>query len=139
MMTPLRSPILRRIRIYPQLLIGALMSSVTIASMLVRFTMTDMVILPFALLAMFGGIFALMGFKAGNWMLLCPSLALLVLGCLFHYVRIRFMIENGGMEGPGGYGSPVAFLLGWIMTTIIFFVPGLVWTVWNLHAIKHNG
>ena len=74
-MTPLAYAILRRIRIYPPLLIGALMSSVVITSMVLRFTITDMVILPFALLAMFGGILALLGFKAGNWMLLCASLA----------------------------------------------------------------
>jgi len=138
-MTPLAYAILRRIRIYPALLIGALMSCVAITSMVLRFTITDMVILPFALLAMIGGGLALVGFKAGNWMLLCASLAPLALGCFFHYARIRFMIENGGMEGPGGYGSPLAFLLGWITTTIIFFLPGLVWTVWNLYAIKHNG
>jgi hypothetical protein len=115
------------------------MSSVVLTSIFHRFTITDMLIIPFALLAMIGGILALVGLKAGNWMLLGASLGPLALGCFFHYDRIRFMIENGGMEGPGGYGSPLAFLLGWITTTIIFFLPGLVWTVWNLYAIKHNG
>jgi hypothetical protein len=126
-------------RVYPQLLIGALMSSIVLTSMVHRFTITDLVILPFALLAMCGGIMALAGSKAGNWMLLCSSLGPLALGCFFHYSRIRFMIDNGSMEGPDGYGSPLAFLLGWITTTVIFFLPGLVWTAWNLYAIKHNG
>jgi hypothetical protein len=136
--TPLAYKILRRIRIYPPLFIGALMSLVVITSMVYRFTITDLVILPFALLAVFGGIAALVGFKAGNWMLLCASLVPLVFGSYFHYMRIRFIIENGGMEGPGGFGSPLAFLIGWISTTICFFLPGLVWTVWTLYAIKRN-
>jgi hypothetical protein len=65
-MQPLAYTILRRIRIYPPLLIGALMSSVVITSMVLRFTITDMVILPFALLAMFGGILALAGIQSGK-------------------------------------------------------------------------
>jgi len=36
--------------------------------------------------------------------------------------RVRFMLENGGMEPADGYGSPMAFLIGIVMEQW-FFIP----------------
>ncbi|MBI5894927.1 MAG: hypothetical protein HZB24_02575 [Desulfobacterales bacterium] len=36
--------------------------------------------------------------------------------------RLSFVIENGALEGPGGLGSPLAFLSGLFMEQL-FFIP----------------
>jgi hypothetical protein len=38
---------------------------------------------------------------------------LLALGFFLMYRRVEFIAVNHSMEGPGGYGSPLAFLVGW--------------------------
>ncbi|WLQ17070.1 hypothetical protein O5O45_14210 [Hahella aquimaris] len=38
------------------------------------------------------------------------------------YERVKFIIDNGGMERADGYGSPMAFLIG-LVTEQFFFIP----------------
>lgn len=37
------------------------------------------------------------------------------LGVIEFFFRVKFIIENGGMDRADGYGSPLAFLFGWIV------------------------
>jgi len=50
--------------------------------------------------------------------------------------RLRFVLEYGGMEGPQGYGSPLAFLIGAIFE-LLFFVPLFVLCIYGV--ILHFG
>lgn len=127
------------LRIYLQLIPGFLMSVIILGSMVTRATPTDWVVLPFALSLSLGGILAIARKPVCNWFLFFGSLGVLAAGTFFHYVRIDFILRNGGMEGPRGYGSPVAFLLGWLMTTVVLFVPGVVFSIWNgREIIRHR-
>ena len=120
-----------RFRIYAQMVPGGLMSLVILWSMFAHTTPTDFIVLPFVLSLLIGGILALNRQPIANWLLLFGSFGALAAGTVFHYLRIAFIIRNGGMERSDGYGSPLAFLLGWAATTIIFFIPGLVFSIWN--------
>jgi len=129
---------LERLRIYPQLIFGGVLSSVVIWSMFSKVTATDLITLPFALAFLIGGILAFRHLSIANWLLLLGSLGPLALGSFFHYARIDFIIKNSGMEGPNGHGSPLAFLIGWVFTTLIFFIPGLLFTIWNFISIRKS-
>ena len=58
---------------------------------------------------------------------LIPVLAVLV----FQFGRrIAFIIINGGMEeASSGFGSPVAFLIGWTAESVAL-IPGLALFIW---------
>ena len=85
---------------------------------------------PFCCVA--GSILAFTGIPLGDRLLLWSSFVTLAIGTLFHVVRIGFIIKNGGMEPPDGMGSPMAFILGWLFTTILIFMPGLIFVAWNM-------
>lgn len=119
------------LRILPQMLAGGLLFFVALVSMMSRVTRTDLVILPFAGALFFGGILALFRKPAGDWLLLFGAAGVLAAGTLLHYLRVAFILRNHGMEGPNGEGSPLAFLLGWAASTIILFIPGLLYSIWN--------
>ncbi len=114
------------------------MSFIVIRSMFGKVTLTDLIVLPFFLSFFIGGILALLHWSIANWLLLFGSVGPLALGTFFHYSRIDFIIKNGGLEGPGGYGSPLAFLIGWAFTTVVFFMPGAFLSAWNILAIRKN-
>lgn len=48
---------------------------------------------------------------------------LFAIGLVFLGLRIEFMVRNGGMEGPGGRGSPLAFLIGFAFEQLVFSLP----------------
>jgi hypothetical protein len=48
---------------------------------------------------------------------------LLATGLRFLVLRSAFMVENGGMEGPEGRGSPLAFLIGLVFEQLVFSIP----------------
>ena len=127
-----------RLRIYSQMIPGGLMSFVILRSMFAHTTPTDLVVLPFVASLFVGGILALKRQPVANWLLLFGSFGALAAGTFFHYVRIAFIIRNGGMERADGYGSPLAFLLGWAATTIVLFIPGLIFSIWNGRKIIQN-
>lgn len=129
---------LQRLRIYPQCIFGGVMSFIVVWSMFGRVTLTDLVVLPFFLSFFIGGMMAFLHQPIANWLLLLGSLGPLALGTFFHYARVDFIIKNGGMEGPNGFGSPLAFLIGWIFTTVVFFIPGVLFVIWNVLAIKNS-
>ena len=59
--------------------------------------------------------------------LLVPSFLGLVLACgvaLFG-ARLAFVLRHGGMDGPEGYGSPAAFLIGLAFEQAVFTGPAL--------------
>lgn len=114
------------------------MCFVILQSMFTKTTPTDLIVLPFVVSLFFGGILALNRKPIANWLLLFGSIGALAAGTFFHYVRIVFIIQNGGMERSDGYGSPLAFLLGWATTTIILFIPGLIFSIWNGREILHH-
>jgi hypothetical protein len=80
-----------------------------------------------------GSLLIYMGNQVGDRLLLWSSLATLAIGTLFHVLRIGFIIKNGGMEPPDGMGSPMAFILGWAFTTVLIFIPGVLFVAWNLN------
>jgi hypothetical protein len=49
----------------------------------------------------------------------------LLIGVYLFERRVQFIFENGGMEPPDGYGSPLAFLIGWISEQLFSSVPAL--------------
>ena len=79
-----------------------------------------------------GSVLIFMGNPLGDKLLLWSSFVTLAIGTLFHLLRIGFIIKNGGMEPPDGMGSPMAFILGWIFTTVFMFLPGLAFVAWNM-------
>jgi len=107
------------------------MSIVILQSMIGRVTMTDLIVLPFVGSLFIGGILALFRKPVSNWLMLFGASGVLIAGTYFHYIRIVFIIHNHSMEGANGYGSPLAFLLGWAATTVTLFIPGLLFTIWN--------
>lgn len=119
------------LRILPQMIVGGFMSFVILQSMIGRVTFTDLIVLPFVGSLFIGGILAFFRKPLANWLLLFGASGVLAAGTYFHYARIVFIIQNHSMEGLNGYGSPLAFLLGWAATTIILFIPGLLFTIWN--------
>ena len=123
------------LRIFPQMIVGAFMFFIIIRSMCSRITPTDLIVLPFVSSLFIGGILSLLHKPVANWLLFFGSLGALAAGTFFHYLRIRFIVQNGGMEGANGYGSPLAFLLGWAAATIILFLPGLLFSIWNAQQI----
>ncbi len=56
---------------------------------------------------------------------------LLAVGLVFLGLRVAFVVRNGGMEGPDGYGSPLAFLIGLAFEQCAFTLPasGLMWSL----------
>ena len=69
-----------------------------------------------------------------------PTLSLAIMGlasCLLLiqlYNRRRFVIQNGGWEGPDGFGSPVAFFLA-LMTEIFLFLCFFTTTMVGVRAV----
>ena len=126
------------LRVIPQMIVGGVMSFVILQSMIGRITLTDLIVLPFMGSLFIGGILALFHKPVSNWLLLFGASGVLIAGTYFHYVRIVFIIHNHSMEGPNGYGSPLAFLLGSTATTITLFFPGLLFTIWNGRKIIHR-
>jgi len=63
------------------------------------------------------------------------SLLLLLSGLYGQITRVNFISENGGMENPDGMGSPMAFLLGWMVMTLLCFLPGIVFFSSNALAL----
>ncbi len=58
-------------------------------------------------------------------------------GLFFQTVRrILFMVEHGGMERSDGYGSPLAFLLGFV-TEQLLFLPLTVVVIFGIQAGRH--
>ncbi len=51
------------------------------------------------------------------------ALGIFVLGMFLMYSRFSFIVENGGMEGPDGVGSPLAFLIGFAFEQLFFTLP----------------
>ena len=54
--------------------------------------------------------------------------------------RILFIIKNEGMDSLDNKGSPMAFLLVWIFTLVVFFLPACILLAWNivaLHRLKN--
>ena len=85
-----------------------------------------------------GAFLLLLRQAAGDWLLLIGSLFPLGLGTIYHAARITFILRHGSLEGPDGYGSPLAFLLGWAFTTVLLFLPGLGFSIWNLFALRRR-
>ncbi len=54
------------------------------------------------------------------------SLPLMILGIFLLGSRLFFIFENGGMEGPDGMGSPMAFLIGFVFEQIFCSLAGAV-------------
>lgn len=57
--------------------------------------------------------------------------------CLF-IVRVWFIIENGGMDRKDGFGSPVAFMIGWVFEITVITFPSLVLTLLLLKIWRMN-
>ena len=57
------------------------------------------------------------------------AICILVFGGYLLYGRLEFIFINGGMEGPDGYGSPLAFLIGLIFEQTFFTLSSfyLLW------------
>lgn len=63
--------------------------------------------------------------KMGSLLVKAFAASILIFGIFLLYQRMAFIGRNGGMEGPGGHGSPLAFLLGFISEQVIFTLPAL--------------
>lgn len=51
--------------------------------------------------------------------------------------RIAFIFEHGGMDCGTCYGSPLAFLLGWIIE-IALLIPGVFLWIWLLRGRRQD-
>lgn len=60
------------------------------------------------------------------------------IGLGFLAVRVSFMVKYGGMEGPGGFGSPLAFLIGPTFEQLMFTLPavGLLLALRREHRLE---
>ncbi len=72
-----------------------------------------------------GGVLLLFRLRSGAVAVAVFVASQLLAGLWFFWLRVQFIIENGGMEGPDGYGSPLAFLIGWIWEQAITTAVGL--------------
>lgn len=63
--------------------------------------------------------------RIGSRLVKAFAASIFAFGMYFLYLRLSFMDRNGGMEGPGGHGSPLAFLLGLVSEQVIFTLPAL--------------
>lgn len=66
------------------------------------------------------------------------SWSLVLLVCLLFMARliqrIVFIVRNSGMEGPDGYGSPLAFLIG-LSSELLSFMVFLVVAIFGLAVL----
>jgi hypothetical protein len=88
----------------------------------------------------FGGATALVGGlqlvarrKEGLQVAFIGVAVLLTVGLVSLGMRAAFVVSNGGIEGPDGFGSPMAFLIGLAFEQGLFTLPssGLMWSLWR--------
>jgi hypothetical protein len=53
--------------------------------------------------------------------------------------RIAFVLREGALDGPDGYGSPMAFVLGVVFEQGLVFIPLTVIAVRLWHARRYPG
>ena len=64
---------------------------------------------------------------------------LLSFGVFLLYRRLDFILSYGGMEGPNGEGSPLAFIIGMVFEQVYFSLPSLfiLW-LYSKRKIKYR-
>jgi hypothetical protein len=91
--------------------------------------------------AVAGGVQLVAGRKHGLKLAFIGIGVLLAVGLVFLGLRVAFAVENGGLEGPGGLGSPLAFAIGLAFEQGVFTLPasGLMWFLWRTHRAAAAG
>lgn len=80
-------------------------------------------------------LFALVSLRSrvwGEWGVLVCSLIFASFNGWHQAQRILFIIEHGSMDSSDTQGSPMALLLVWVFTFLVFFIPSCIFLAWNL-------
>jgi hypothetical protein len=88
-------------------------------------------VLGFAGVLLAGCLLALAKLLWANWLLIIGSVGILCIGIYFNLLRFQFILINPGLVHFWSYGS----LFRWIIATIVFMVPGAIFTFWNVKAL----
>ena len=79
----------------------------------------------------------LLNVRNSEWVALSAFVPLMGV-LLFQVVgRVIFIVEHGGMDCPKCNGSPMAFLMGWIMEAILL-VTGTLLCIWLVRRLKSS-
>lgn len=92
-------------------------------------------VLGFAVVLLVGCLFELAKQSWAKWLLIIGSSGILCVGVCFSLLRIQFILVNHGMDRAEPPSSPMAFLLGWMFTTMVFLMPGTVLSLWNIQSL----
>ena len=88
-------------------------------------------VLGFAGILLAGCLLALVKLSWANWLLIIGSVGILCAGIYFNLLRLQFILMNPRLAHFWSYGS----LFRWIIATIVFMVPGAIFTFWNVKAL----
>ena len=84
-----------------------------------------------------GGVQLASNRRQGFGMALVGTSIVLAIGLGLLGLRVFFTIRNGGMEGPDGFGSPLAFLIGLAFEQMLFSVPAFGLLLALKRSLRH--
>ena len=84
-----------------------------------------------------GGVQLASNRRQGFGMAFVGTSIVLAIGLGFLGLRVFFTIRNGGMEGPDGFGSPLAFLIGLAFEQMLFSVPAFGLLLALKRSLRH--